>query len=67
MNKKRIFAVVLIVSILIFLTIGSLKFSGRYLLESDIYTLIPPDSLYRTFNLVDLFNLINNNPLAELI
>nr|WP_308570983.1 hypothetical protein [uncultured Prevotella sp.] len=61
MNKKRIFAVVLIVSILIFLTIGSLKFSGRYLLESDIYTLIPPDSLYRTFNLVDLFNLINNN------
>ncbi len=59
MNKKRVLIVILVISILIFFIIGSLNFSGKTLLGSNIYTLSPPNELYRTFNLPDILRLIN--------
>ena len=38
--------------------IGSVNFAGKAILANNIYTVDHPESLYRTFNIIDLFRLI---------
>jgi hypothetical protein len=59
MNKKRVIIVMFIATALIFFFVGSMRFSGKAMLESNIYTIEHPKSLYRTFDLVDSIRLIN--------
>jgi hypothetical protein len=59
MKKKRVLTVILITFTLIFIIVGSVKFSGKAMLESNVYTLEYPKSLYRTLNYIDIFRLIN--------
>ena len=59
MNKKRVIIVMFIATALIFFFVGSMRFSGKAMQESNIYTIEHPKSLYRTFDLVDSIRLIN--------